>query len=39
VGYSKHQDYTCDSNIVGSATIDRRFSNANGIEVRKTGPS
>lgn len=39
VGYSKNQDYTCDSNIVGSATIDRRFSNANGIEIRKTGPS
>ncbi|MBO9634742.1 MAG: hypothetical protein J7578_16630 [Chitinophagaceae bacterium] len=39
IGYRLPQIYSCDSNTIGTADIDRRISTANGIEVKKNGPS
>jgi hypothetical protein len=38
VGYQKEQTYSCAGTGIGTAVIERRYSTARGIEVRKTGP-
>lgn len=38
VGYRLPQTYTCGGTNIGNATIDRRYTTANGIEIKKTGP-
>ncbi len=38
VGFSKEQTYSCSTAAIGSALIERRYTTARGIEVRKTGP-
>jgi hypothetical protein len=38
IGYSKKQVYSCGGKAIGSALLERRFNNADGIRLRKTGP-
>ena len=38
VGYRLPQEYVCGGTVIGNATIDRRYTIANGIEIKKTGP-
>jgi hypothetical protein len=38
VGYQKDQTYSCASTTIGTALIERNFSTATGIRIRKTGP-
>lgn len=38
VGYIKTQEYSIGGVVIGTATIERRKTDANGIEVRKTEP-
>lgn len=38
VGYQKDQTYSCASTSIGACLIERRYSTAAGIRVRKSGP-
>jgi hypothetical protein len=38
VGWSLSQTYSCGGTTIGTATIDRRFTTTNGLEIKKTGP-
>lgn len=38
VGWRLPQTYSCAGTTIGTATIDRRYTTANGAEIRKTGP-
>ncbi len=38
IGYSLPQFYSCGPNQIGAATIKRRFTNANGVQINKSAP-